>query len=128
METPIASPEPQVTPPLPVPESYFWRIAQGFVVTVLTLSAFLIISIFGPEWQDGRFQSYVSLLLSTKTSWIFAPLIGYASLALLFLLSAPMKWAQKFWVRLGIYTGALLGCSSPFWPCWHWETPPGWRC
>ncbi|MBI3173633.1 MAG: hypothetical protein HYZ25_07940 [Chloroflexi bacterium] len=109
METPIVSPEPQVTPPLPVPQSIFWRLFQGFVVTVLTLSAFLVISIFEPEWQDGRFQSYVSLLLSTKTSWIFAPLIGYSSLTFLFLLSAPMKWAQEFWVRLGIYTGALLG-------------------
>ena len=108
METPIVPPEPQATPPLPVPESYFWRIAQGFVVTVLTLIAFLAITILEPEWQDGMFSSYIALLLSSRTSWIFAPLIGYSSLSLLLLLYAPLKWAQQFWVRLGIYTGALL--------------------
>lgn len=109
METPTVSPEPQATPPLPVPQSLFWRIAQGFAVTFLTLLAFIAVTILEPEWQDGKFSSYIALLLSSRTSWIFAPLIAYSSVSLLYLLSAPMKWAQQFWVRLGIYTGALLG-------------------
>jgi MFS family permease len=108
METPTVSPEPQSTPPLPVPQSIFWRIAQGFVVTVLTLAAFTVVSILKPEWQDGKFSSYVALMLSPDASWIFAPLLGYSVLSLLFLLAAPLRWAQVFWVRLGIYTGVLL--------------------
>ena len=108
METPIASPEPQPNPPLPVPKSIFWRIAQAFVVTFLTLAAFWTTSILKPEWQDGKFASYVALMLSPKASWIFAPLLGYSVLSLLFQLAAPAKWAQAFWVRLGIYTGVLL--------------------
>jgi MFS family permease len=108
METPNVSPEPQSTPPLPVPQSIFWRIAQGFVVTVLTLAAFTVVSILKPEWQDGKFSSYVALMLSPDASWIFAPLLGYSVLSLLFLLAAPLRWAQVFWVRLGIYTGVLL--------------------
>jgi MFS family permease len=108
METPIASPEPQPNPPLPVPQSIFWRIAQGFVVTVLTLAAFTVVSILKPEWQDGKLSSYVALMLSPEASWIFAPLLGYSVLSLLFLLAAPLRWAQAFWIRLGIYTGVLL--------------------
>lgn len=108
METPIASPEPQVTPPLPVPQSFLWRIAQGLVVTALTLIAFSVMVILEPEWQDGRFSSYISLLLSPKTSWIFAPLIAFSSLSLLHLLFSPRERAQQFWVRLGVYTGTLL--------------------
>ncbi len=108
MVTPIASPEPQPNPPLPVPQSIFWRISQAFVVTLLTLAAFTVIVILKPEWQDGKFSSYVALMLSPEASWIFAPLLGYSVLSLLFLLAAPLKWAPVFWVRLGIYTGVLL--------------------
>ncbi len=108
METPTISPEPQTNPPLPVPESFLWRVCQGFVVTVLTLIAFSVMVIFEPEWQDGRFASYIALLLSPKTSWIYGPLIAFSSLSLLFLLFSPRERAQEFWVRLGIYTGVLL--------------------
>ncbi|MBI5297341.1 MAG: hypothetical protein HY869_17825 [Chloroflexi bacterium] len=107
METPAVLPEVQSTP-LPVPKSIFWRIAQAFVVTLLTLAAFIVVVILKPEWQDGKFSSYVVLMLSPEASWIFAPLLGYSVLSLLFLLAAPAKWAQAFWVRLGIYSGALL--------------------
>jgi MFS family permease len=108
METPIAPPELQPNPPLPVPQSIFWRITQGFVVTILTLAAFTVVSILKPEWQDGKFASYIALMLSPEASWIFAPLLGYSVLSLLFLLAAPVRWAQFFWTRLGIYTGVLL--------------------
>ena len=109
METPIISPGPQVTPPLPIPESYFWRIAQGFVVTLLTLLAFIAVSILKPEWQDGQFSSYIALLLSPEASWIFAPLIIFSVISMLtLLLDNSSKQAQAFWVRLGIYTGTLL--------------------
>ena len=109
METPIASPEPQVTPPLPVPQSLFWRSAQSFVVTLLTLLAFIAVSILKPEWQDGRFSSYIALLLSPEASWIFAPLIIFSALSMLtLLLDNTSKQAQAFWVRLGVYTGTLL--------------------
>ncbi len=109
METPIVSPGPQVMPPLPVPQSFFWRIAQGLVVTLLSLFAFIAVSILKPEWQDGRFSSYIALLLSPEASWIFAPLIIFSALSMLtLLLDNTSKQAQAFWVRLGVYTGTLL--------------------
>lgn len=94
--------------PLPVPKSILWRIFYALVVSVLAILAFVFFTAFEPEWQTGKFSAYVTLLLSPRSSWTFAPLITYSSISLLFLLASPVRWARVFWVRLGIYTGTLL--------------------
>jgi hypothetical protein len=85
-----------------------WRVFYALVVTVLTVLAFMVIAVFESEWQSGKLSDYVALLLSPESSWVFFPLIGYSSISMLLLLESPVKQAQVFWIRLGIYTGFLL--------------------
>ncbi|MBK8782931.1 MAG: hypothetical protein IPO22_14250 [Anaerolineales bacterium] len=96
------------TKPLPVPESIGWRFFYGIVVTVLAFLCFIAVNILKPEYQTGKFTDYVSLFLAVESSWVFLPLIAYSSVCLLLLFLSPQQYAKSFWVRLGIYTGALL--------------------
>jgi hypothetical protein len=96
------------TKPLPVPESIGWRLFFAVVVTVLALLCFIAVNILKPEYQSGRFVDYISLFLAFDSSWVFLPLVAYSSASLLLLFFSPLQYANKFWIRLGIYTGALL--------------------
>ena len=96
------------TKPLPVPESIGWRLFFAVVVTVLALLCFIAVNILKPEYQSGRFVDYISLFLAFDSSWVFLPLVAYSSASLLLLFFTPLQYANKFWIRLGIYTGALL--------------------
>lgn len=96
------------TKPLPVPESIGWRFFYAGVVTVLAFLCFIAINILKPEYQTGKFVDYVSLFLAVESSWVFLPLVAYSSISLLLLFFSPRQYIQSFWVRLGIYTGALL--------------------
>jgi len=96
------------TKPLPVPEPIGWRLFFAVVVTVLALLCFIAVNILKPEYQSGRFVDYISLFLAFDSSWVFLPLVAYSSASLLLLFFSPLQYANKFWIRLGIYTGALL--------------------
>ena len=96
------------TKPLPVPESIGWRFFYSFVVTVLAILCFTAVNILKPEYQSGKFEDYVNLFLSIEASWVFLPLIAYSSVCLLLIFLSPPQFVNKFWVRLGIYTGVLL--------------------
>jgi hypothetical protein len=91
-----------------VPSSIPERVLQALVVLVLPVACFSFIKFFLPEWQDGKFSSYVTLLLSSQTNLLFFPLLLYAVVSLLLLLASPLRFACSFAIRVGIYTGVLL--------------------
>jgi len=61
-----------------------------------------------PDWQDGHFSSYVRLFLQPEAAWVFFPLLAYSSVTMLCLLLDPQRYAESFFVRMGIYTAVLL--------------------
>ena len=94
--------------PLPVPQSIGWRFFYAFVVTILALLCFFVVNILKPEFQSGKITDYISLFLAFDSSWVFLPLVAYSSASLILLFFSPQQSVNKFWIRLGIYTGALL--------------------
>ena len=80
----------------------------AFIITFLPGLAFWGIEQMRPDWQTGRTEDYVALLLSPEASFFFVPLLAYAILVYWLLLLGEQRFAQKFWVRFGIYTGILL--------------------
>ena len=80
----------------------------GLYVTVIPVIAFWGVEALKPEWQDGRFESYLVLFLLPKASLLFLVLLAYSVACYLFLLAAPNRFSGSFLVRFGIYTGVLL--------------------
>ena len=99
-EEPVAS--------LPFPHKVWGRILFGLFVSVIPAIAFWIVMALRPEWQNGRFESYVILLLFPEASILFFVLLAYSVICYLLLLAAPVHFSRFFPVRLGIYTGTLL--------------------
>jgi len=93
---------------LPVPRKIWGRILFGLYVTVLPAFAFLGVDALRPDWQDGRFESYMALFLQPEASLPFLLLLGYSVVCYLSLLAAPVYFSRSFVVRFGIYTGTLL--------------------
>jgi hypothetical protein len=97
-----------------VPASIGMRWLQALIVTVLPIACFALVRFAGPEWQDGKFSSYILILLRPQPSLLFLPLIAYSSVSFLLLLISPERFSSSFAVRLGIYTGALLAFQYSF--------------
>jgi len=91
-----------------VPDSLLEQILHFLLMAVLPGLDFLFSSFLAPEWQSGKFNDYVALLLSVRVSYVFFPLLIYAIVAFVLLITNPQKYAPKFVIRLGIYTGVLL--------------------
>lgn len=99
-EEPVAS--------LPFPRKAWGRFLFGLFVTVLPAIAFGIALALIPDWQDGRFESYVILLLQPEASLLFFILLAYSVVCYLLLLAEPVHFSRFFPVQFGIYTGTLL--------------------
>lgn len=91
-----------------VPDSLLENILHFLLLVVLPGLDFLVSSFLAPEWQSGKFNDYVALLLSNRVAYVFFPLLIYAIVAFVLLITNPQKYAPKFVIRLGIYTGVLL--------------------
>jgi len=103
--TPVQE-EPVVS--LPVPRKIWGRILFGLFVTVIPAITFFGVEALRPDWQNGRFESYIALFLQPEASLLFFALLAYSVICYLFLLAAPVYFSRFLFVRLGIYTGTLL--------------------
>lgn len=106
METPVT--ETSSEQPSVIPSSRFERFLFAFIITFLPGLAFWGIEQMRPDWQTGRTEDYVALLLSPDASFFFVPLLAYAILVYWLLLLGEKRFAKKFWIRFGVYTGILL--------------------
>jgi hypothetical protein len=93
---------------LPIPFAWWGRVLYGLFVTVMPVIAFGGIDALKPEWQNGKFESYLILFLFPEASLPFLVLLTYSVICYLFLLVAPVRFSRFFLVRFGIYTGVLL--------------------
>ena len=93
---------------LPFPTSRWGRIWYGLFVTILPAFSFWATDLLKPEWQNGRLDSYIILLLFPEASMLFFPLLAYSIVSYLLLLFVPNRFSASFVVRAGIYTGVLL--------------------
>ncbi|HNH27005.1 MAG TPA: hypothetical protein PLR93_08300 [Anaerolineales bacterium] len=84
------------------------RVLFGLFVVTAPIFNFSLIELMKPEWQDGRFTSYLYLFLLPEASWGFFPLLLYAILSYLLLLWDSEQFADSMIIRLGIYGGTLL--------------------
>ena len=80
----------------------------GFVVIAGPIFNFSLIEVLKPEWQDGSLSSYLELFLLPEASLWFFPILAYAVISYLLLLSNTDRYAKSFAVRLGVYTGMFL--------------------
>lgn len=69
---------------------------------------FSFIKFMKPEWQDGRFESYIYLFLLPEASVWFILLLVYAIISYLLLLLDNDRFAASFIVRVGVYSGTIL--------------------
>ena len=94
---------------VPSPMLDFWRrVLFGFFVISAPIFNFNFIKLLAPEWQDGKFSSYIELFLQPKASLWFFPLLAYAVLSYILLLWDTERYANSFIIRLGVYTGTIL--------------------
>ena len=93
---------------LPFPTSVLGRVLYGLFITILPAISFWATDAFKPEWQNGEFNSYVILFLFPQASLGFILLLAYSVICYLYLMFAPQRFAPRFVIRVGIYTGILL--------------------
>lgn len=92
----------------PLLDKTWKRVLFGLFIVVAPIFNFSLIELMKPEWQDGRFTSYLYLFLLPEASWGFFPLLVYAILSYLLLLWDSEQFADSIIIRLGIYGGTLL--------------------
>ncbi|HNO94780.1 MAG TPA: hypothetical protein PKJ84_11450 [Anaerolineales bacterium] len=84
------------------------RILFGLFIVAAPIFNFSFIELMKPEWQDGRFISYIYISLLPEASLAFFPLLLYAILSYLLVLWDSEQFADSLIIRLGIYGGTLL--------------------
>lgn len=92
----------------PLLDTTWKRVLFGLFVVAAPIFNFSLIELMKPEWQDGRFTSYLYLFLLPEASWGLFPLLAYAILSYLLLLWDSEQFADSIIIRLGIYGGTLL--------------------
>ena len=92
----------------PLLDKTWKRVLFGLFIVAAPIYNFSLIELLKPEWQDGRFTSYLYLFLLPEASWGFFPLLVYAILSYLLLLWDSEQFADSMIIRLGIYGGTLL--------------------
>jgi hypothetical protein len=126
-DTPPAQPppDPAPVPALPLPLDYhsattaaprpvmpwLYRFAYFVAGALLPVVCFTLAADetpLSPDWQSGRWDDKVALLLETDVGWPFLPLLAYAVTCMVLLVYSPLKFARRFPLRLGIYGGVLL--------------------
>jgi hypothetical protein len=100
--------------PLIIPESRGMRVVYGLATIVVPIISFWLIFEFpvvAPEWQNGKFSSYLQLMTGGPASYYFYPLMIYSMICMGLILVYPDK-KTIFFVRFGIYTGAVFSFPS----------------
>lgn len=92
----------------PLLDKTWKRILFGVFIVAAPIFNFSLIELMKPEWQDGRFASYLYLFLLPEASFGIFPLLVYAILSYLLLLWDSEQFAGSMIIRLGIYGGTLL--------------------
>ena len=95
----------------------------GIIVVAGPILNFSLIETFKPEWQDGKFSSYIDLFLLPEASLWFYPLLAYAVISYILLLWDVKRYAQSFIIRLGIYTGTFLALQYSLLAIMGLDTP-----
>lgn len=90
------------------PVSGGWRIVYFLFIVALPSLSFLMSPGLEPEWQSGKMEAYLALLLQPEAALFFLVLLAYSVISYTLLLSDADRFAPIFAVRLGIYTGVLL--------------------
>lgn len=90
------------------PVSGGWRLLYGVFVVILPSFSFWAIPGLEPEWQSGKLQDYLALLLQPEASVFFIILLVYSVVCYWLLLIDPERYSSSFAIRFGIYTGVLL--------------------
>jgi len=90
-----------------VPESRWERALYALIVIILPVVCFSLSSVLKPEWQSGNLQIMLRCC-SYRDRKIFLSTLLYATLCIALLLIAPERFAPRFIVRFGVYTGTLL--------------------
>lgn len=93
---------------LSFPATNWVRILYGLFVIVMPIFSFSMIRVMKPEWQSGKLSDYAILFLFPEASLFLLPLLAYSIICYLLVLIDPARFASKFPVRFGIYTGVLL--------------------
>ncbi len=92
----------------PFPTTRWGRVLFGLFVTVPPIFSFSMINALKPEWQSGKLSDYAILFLFPEASLFVLPLLTYSVVCYLALLIDSGKFAPKFLVRFGVYTGVIL--------------------
>ena len=109
-ESPDAADSPAADDVLPWRWSIPAKIAFILTGVILPVICFAVYAEFGedPKWQSGELSAYAQLLLMTKPTVAFCPLLLYSMISMT-LMVGWAEWAmRRFWVRFGIYTGVVL--------------------
>ncbi len=93
---------------LPYPQAFWWRVLYALFVTVLPIFSFSMVNVMKPDWQSGQLSDYAILFLFPQASLFILPLLVYSIGCYLMLLLDAARFAPKFPVRFGIYSGVLL--------------------
>jgi hypothetical protein len=72
---------------LPAFLNSFWkRRLYGAFMVIMAFLDFRFVEFLKPDWQSGRFQDYIALLVSPEASLFFFPLILYSLICFLLLM------------------------------------------
>jgi hypothetical protein len=93
---------------LPVPTSWRGKFLYALLTMVLPVACFAASPVLRPEWQSGKTSAYAALLLDPHAAVFFFPFLLYSMVCIGLLLYRPERFAARFAVRLGIYTGVFL--------------------
>lgn len=78
----------------------------------------------GPEWQSGRWFDLAAMMLSGHVAWPFFPFLLYPMVSLGWLVVRPRQAAQRFLVRMGLYSGIVLAMQFAVIEAIALATPP----
>jgi hypothetical protein len=64
-----------------------------------------------PNFQQGKWSDYLTLVPSVMASWPFAPLLFAATYAMAVLVIAPHRVVQSWLLRWALYSGTILAAQ-----------------
>ena len=83
----------------------------GILLPIGCFAASLYLYPGAPEFQEGKWFDYLTLVPGLRVSWPFAPLLFAAIYAMAVLVIAPRRVAQSWLLRWALYSGAILAAQ-----------------
>lgn len=93
----------------PASRVFGWAVGLVVPVGVVLLAASDPMNPIETDWQSGRVEDYVGVMLAGRAMWAFYPLLFWAYVAFAALLIKPGVMGRYWWVRAGLILGVLLG-------------------